>query len=238
VEPRGIGPAGGQRVGALRRRDAAAPADDFAQRRARMVERLRRRGVEDARLLAAFDSVPRHLFVDEALAARAYGDGSLPIGHGQTLSQPFIVARMLARLHLRPGDKVLEVGTGSGYQAALLARLAGFAWTVERIPALAERARGNWRRAGVRDVRLRVGDGSQGWAAEAPFDAIVVAAAAPVVPPTLLAQLRPGGRMAIPVGGAFDQSVRVLERTEAGARVEEHEACRFVRLIGAEGFAE
>jgi protein-L-isoaspartate(D-aspartate) O-methyltransferase len=203
-----------------------------------MVEGLRRRGVEDARLLAAFDAVPRHLFVDEALAARAYGDDSLPIGHGQTLSQPFIVARMLGRLGLRPGDKVLEVGTGSGYQAALLARLAGFAWTVERIPALAERARGNWLRAGVRDVRLRVGDGTQGWAAEAPFDAIVVAAAAPVVPPTLLAQLRPGGRMAIPVGGAFDQSVRLLERTEAGARVEEDEACRFVRLIGAEGFAE
>jgi len=236
VEPGGVGPAG-ERPGAPRRQAGAGPGD-FAQRRARMVEGLRRRGIDDARLLAAFDAVPRHLFVDEALAARAYGDGSLPIGHGQTLSQPFIVGRMLVRLGLRPGDKVLEVGTGSGYQAALLARLAGFAWTVERIPALAERARGNWMRAGVRDVRLRVGDGSQGWAAEAPFDAIVVAAAAPVVPPTLLLQLRPGGRMVLPVGGAFDQSVRVLERTEAGARVEEDEACRFVRLIGAEGFAE
>jgi len=221
-----------------RRGGGATPGDDFARRRARMVAGLRRRGIGDAALLAAFAAVPRHLFVDEALSARAYGEGSLPIGHGQTLSQPFIVARMLLRLGLRPGDKVLEIGTGSGYQSALLARLVGFAWTVERIAALAGRARDNWRRAGVRDVRLRVGDGTQGWAVEAPFDAIVVSAAAPVVPPTLLAQLRPGGRMAIPVGGAFAQAVRVLERTETGARVEEDEDCRFVRLIGAEGFAE
>jgi protein-L-isoaspartate(D-aspartate) O-methyltransferase len=203
-----------------------------------MVDDLRRRGITDEALLAAFAAVPRHLFVDEALRARAYGDGSLPIGHGQTLSQPFVVARMIERLAPRPGWKVLEIGTGSGYQSALLARVAGFAWTVERIAALAERARDNWRQAGVTSVRLRIGDGTQGWPGEAPFDAVIVSAAAPVVPPTLLAQLRPGGRMVIPVGGAFTQTLRVLERTESGAHVEEEGACRFVRLIGAEGFAE
>ena len=216
---------------------APAPAD-YARRRARMVESLRRRGIASAAVLDAFATVPRHLFVDEALSARSYGDDALPIGHGQTLTQPYVAARMVARLDLRPGMKVLEIGTGSGFQATILARVAGFAWTVERVPALAERARKVWETIGLTNVRLRVGDGSQGWAAEAPFDAILVSAAAPAVPPTLLNQLGPGGRMAIPVGGAFEQSVRILVRTADGARVEEDGACRFVRLIGAEGFSE
>ena len=216
---------------------APAPAD-YARRRARMVESLRQRGLADAAVLDAFATVPRHLFVDEALQARAYGDDALPIGHGQTLTQPFVAARMVARLGLRPGMKTLEIGTGSGFQAAILARVAGFAWTVERVPALAERARKAWEAIGLTNVRLRVGDGSQGWAAEAPFDAILVSAAAPTVPPSLLKQLVPGGRMAIPVGGAFEQTVRLLVRTADGARVEEDGACRFVRLIGAEGFSE
>lgn len=203
-----------------------------------MVESLARRGVDDAAVLEAFAGVPRHLFVEEALSARAYGDDSLPIGFGQTLTQPYVAARMVARLGLRRGSRVLEIGTGSGYQAAILARVAGFAWTVERVPELADRARRTWEALGLRNIRFRVGDGSQGWAAEAPFDAIVVSAAAPAVPPSLLQQLVPGGRMAIPVGGAFEQSVRILVRTADGARVEEDGACRFVRLIGAEGFSE
>ena len=216
---------------------AAAPAD-YARRRARMVESLVRRGIDDAAVLEAFAGVPRHLFVDEALSARAYGDDALPIGHGQTLTQPYVAARMVSRLALKRGSRVLEIGTGSGYQAAILARVAGFVWTVERVPALAERARKVWEAIGLTAARLRVGDGSQGWAAEAPFDAILVSAAAPSVPPSLLGQLVPGGRMAIPVGGAFEQSVRILVRTADGARVEEDGACRFVRLIGAEGFSE
>ncbi len=203
-----------------------------------MVEELRRRGFEDERLLRAFLEVPRHLFVDEALSGRAYRDGSLPIGQGQTISQPFIIARMIALLALQPGEKVLEIGTGSGYQAALLSRLAGAVHTIERLPALAERARVNWERAGIRHVRVRVGDGTLGWPAEAPFAAILVSAAAPSVPKTLLTQLQPGGRMVIPVGTAFHQTLRLLVRTEGGARVEEQDGCAFVRLIGAEGFSE
>ena len=202
-----------------------------------MVERLRGLGIEDERLLAAFGGTPRHLFVDEALRARAYGDGALPIGCGQTLSQPSIIARMLEALAIRTGDKVLEVGTGSGYQAALLGRLTGTVVTIERVEALAARAQENWRAAGVRAARLRVGDGTLGWPEEAPFDAIVVGAASPVVPPSLLRQLAPGGRMAIPVGAADGQTLRHLVRTESGAQVTEGDRCRFVRLVGAEGFS-
>lgn len=211
---------------------------DFARRRARMVEEFRRNGIEDEALLRAFLEVPRHLFVDEALAGRAYRDGSLPIGQGQTISRPFTIAHMIAMLQVRPGDKVLEVGTGSGYQSAILCRLAGIAYTVERLPGLADRARDNWRRAGVKDVQMRVGDGSLGWPGVAPFTAIIVSAAAPEVPRTLLAQLATGGRMVIPVGGAFRQTIRRLVRTDLGAQVDEGGACAFVRLIGSEGFAE
>jgi len=208
---------------------------DFARRRRRMVERLRGLGIEDERVLAALGEVPRHLFVDEALRARAYGDGALPIGCGQTLSQPYIIARMLSLLALRPQEKVLEIGTGSGYQAALLGRLTERTFTIERVEALAARAPDHWRAAGVTSVRLRVGDGTLGWPEEAPFDAIVVGAASPVVPPSLLRQLAPGGRMAIPVGAVDAQTLRHLVRTPTGAQVTEGERCRFVRLVGAEG---
>jgi len=203
-----------------------------------MVEELRRQGIEDEELLRAFQRVPRHLFVDEALTARAYRDGSLPIGHGQTISRPLTIAHMIETLALRPGDAVLEVGTGSGYQAALLSSLAGSVFTVERLPALAERARVNWRRAGVTEVRMRIGDGTLGWPGAGPFTVILVSAAAPDVPRTLLSQLAIGGRMVIPVGGAFRQTLRRLVRTEIGARVEDAGECAFVRLIGSEGFAE
>jgi protein-L-isoaspartate(D-aspartate) O-methyltransferase len=217
---------------------ATAPADDFAQRRARMVEGLRRRGIADAALLAAFAAVPRHLFVDEALSGRAYGDDALPIGHGQTLSQPFIAARMIEMLRLTRRDRVLEVGTGSGYQSALLSRVAGAVYSVERLPALAARARDNWERAGVAGINLMIGDGTLGWEARSPFDGIVVSAAAPSVPAPLLAQLGAGGRLVIPVGDAADQTLRRHERGDAGDRSEVAETCRFVPLIGAEGFAE
>jgi protein-L-isoaspartate(D-aspartate) O-methyltransferase len=203
-----------------------------------MVEGLRRRGIADVAVLAAFAAVPRHLFVDEALSGRAYGDDALPIGHGQTLSQPFIAARMLELLGLTRSDRVLEIGTGSGYQSALLGRIAGAVYSIERLPALAGRARDNWDRAGVAGVTLMVGDGTLGWEARAPFNAIVVSAAAPSVPASLLAQLAPGGRLVIPVGVGPDQTLRRHERGDSGARSEIAETCRFVPLIGAEGFAE
>jgi protein-L-isoaspartate(D-aspartate) O-methyltransferase len=194
------------------------------------------RGVDEPRLLEALLATPRHLFVDEALGGRAYGEGALPIGCGQTISQPYIVARMLQLLGPGRGERVLEVGTGSGYQAALLARLAGAVFTVERIEALARRARERLRRAGVEGVRLRVGDGSLGWPEEAPFDAIIVAAAAPAVPRALLDQLAPGGRMVAPVGDAVRQAIRRVTRTGGGVTVEEFDPCSFVRLVGRQGF--
>ena len=182
--------------------------------------------------------MPRHLFVDEALRTRAYGDGALPIGCGQTLSQPLVVARMIERLRIAPGEKVLEIGTGSGYQAALLARMGYEVLTVERVEPLLLRARENWERAGITGVQTRLGDGSLGWPEQAPFAAILVSAAAPRVPQALLEQLAPGRRLVLPVGSAFRQTLRTLVRTTAGAEVEDGEECRFVRLIGVHGFAE
>jgi protein-L-isoaspartate(D-aspartate) O-methyltransferase len=203
-----------------------------------MIDRLRAQGIPDGPILSAFSEVPRHEFVDEALRSRAYGDGALPLGCGQTLSQPSIVARMIARLRIAPGDRVLEIGTGSGYEAALLARMGCEVFTVERLEPLLLRARDNWARSGIRGVRARAGDGSAGWPEEAPFAGIVVSAAAPRVPQALLEQVLPGRRLVVPVGSAFQQTVRTLVRTEAGAEVEDGEECRFVRLIGAQGFAE
>ncbi|MGH9748730.1 MAG: protein-L-isoaspartate(D-aspartate) O-methyltransferase [Candidatus Polarisedimenticolia bacterium] len=194
------------------------------------------RGVDEPRLLEAFLATPRHLFVDEALRGRAYGDAALPIGCGQTLSQPFIVARMLHLLGPGASDRVLEIGTGSGYQTALLARLAGEVYTVERLEALLRRARDNWERAEVGGIHARLGDGSLGWAAEAPFEGIVVGAAAPAVPPALLQQLVPGGRMVVPVGNAVRQVLKLLVRTPGGAEVRDFDPCSFVRLVGREGF--
>jgi protein-L-isoaspartate(D-aspartate) O-methyltransferase len=194
------------------------------------------RGVDEPRLLEALLATPRHLFVDEALSARAYGDRALPIGCGQTLSRPYLIARMLQLLAPGPSDRVLEVGTGSGYQAALLARLAGAVFSVERFEPLARRARENWRRAGAGGIRLRVGDGSAGWPEAGPFDAIVVAAAAPGVPRPLLEQLAAGGRLVVPVGSAVRQVLKRLLRTGRGVVVEDFDPCSFVRLIGSQGF--
>ncbi|MBI3267431.1 MAG: protein-L-isoaspartate(D-aspartate) O-methyltransferase [Planctomycetes bacterium] len=211
----------------------------FADDRTRMVEvQLRGRGITDARVLAAFARVPRHLFVREEDRARAYDDHPLSIGHGQTISQPYMVATMLAALRLEGRERVLEVGTGSGYQTALLLELAGEVWSVERIPELARRAEAVLETLEPTRLRLRVGDGSVGLAEGAPYDRIVVSAGSPRVPPSLVAQLAPGGILAIPVGDEAAQDLVVVRRPTGGGRVTEERLCSciFVKLIGAEGW--
>ena len=199
-------------------------------------EQLRRRGVADARVLDAMARVPRELFVPEHLRGRAYDDAALPIGGDQTISQPYMVARICEALSVRPGDRVLDVGTGSGYQAAVLAELAAEVHTIERLADLAARARDALAAAGYTNVSVDVGDGSLGLPAHAPFAAIAVAAAAPDVPPSLYAQLEQGGRLAVPVGGRWGQELRLVVRSPGGPAVLRSVPCRFVPLVGAEGF--
>jgi protein-L-isoaspartate(D-aspartate) O-methyltransferase len=189
---------------------------------AALAEHLRRSGIRDERVLAAFARVPRALFVPERHRAEADEDRPLPIGFGQTISQPYVVAYMTERLRLSGGERVLEVGTGSGYQTAILALLAAEVFSVEIVPELAERAREVLLGAlGLANVRLRTGDGAAGWAEEAPFDRILVTAAAPAVPPALAAQLAPGGRMLLPVGEEADvQVLRIVERGNDGPDLE------------------
>jgi protein-L-isoaspartate(D-aspartate) O-methyltransferase len=201
-------------------------------------EQLERRGISDVRVLEAMRKVPRHLFVDPALAGRAYEDAPLPIGEGQTISQPYMVAVMTAALCLQGGERVLEIGTGSGYQAAVLAELAGQVYSIERIPALADRAQATLRRLGYDNVTIRVGDGSAGWPEAAPFEAIVVTAGAPSVPPPLVEQLQVGGRLVIPVGSPQAQTLRRVLRKEEGVDQEELVGCIFVRLVGEHGWQE
>ena len=217
---------------------AAPAAADPAEARERMVERqLRRRGITDERVLEAMGRVPRHLFVPEHLRHLAYEDGALPIGGGQTISQPFIVATICSLLQLRGDERVLDVGTGSGYQAAVLAELAAEVVTIERVPELAERARETLALAGYDRVEVRIGDGSLGLPDRAPFDAIAVAAAAPAIPPALYGQLDDGGRLVLPRGGRWGQQLVLVERTDAGPVERASVPCRFVPLVGAEGFA-
>jgi len=199
-------------------------------------EQLRRRGIADERVLDAIARVPRELFVPERFRDRAYDDAALPIGGGQTISQPYMVARICEALAVRGGDRVLDVGTGSGYQAAVLAELGGVVHTIERLPELADRARDALGHAGHADVCVHVGDGSLGLPEHAPFGAIAVAAAAPEVPVSLYAQLEPGGRLAIPVGGRSGQELRLVVRSPEGPAVLRSVACRFVPLVGEEGF--
>ncbi len=180
---------------------AAAPPDPFAARREQMVrEQIEARGIRDPRVLAAMRRVPRHLFVDRSLQDLAYADRPLPIGYGQTISQPYIVALMTVRARVRRGDRVLEVGTGSGYQAAILAELTDQVYTIEIIEALARQAQQRLRSLGYTTVRTRIGDGYFGWPEAAPFDAILVTAAPDHVPPPLVQQLADGGRLVVPVG--------------------------------------
>ena len=195
------------------------------------------RGIRDGRVLAAIAAVPRELFVPDDLRRDAYADRALPIGCGQTISQPFMVATMLEALAL-DGGRVLDVGTGSGYQAALLAELADEVVTIERVPELAAQARETLARAGYGRVEVRVGDGTLGVPERAPFDGIVVAAAAPAVPEALYDQLAPGGRLVVPVGTRRDQWLEVVERGEDGPRRHRSVPCRFVPLLGSEGFDE
>jgi protein-L-isoaspartate(D-aspartate) O-methyltransferase len=202
-----------------------------------MVEQqLRDRDVVDERVLAAMERVPRELFVPERLQRRAYEDAALPIGEGQTISQPYMVARIAEALALTGDEHVLDVGTGSGYQAAVLAELADEVDTIERIPALAEQARINLKAAGYERVQVHVGDGSQGLAARAPFSAIAVAAAAPELPQTLYEQLELRGRLVVPVGRRGVQQLQVIVRSPEGPAVLRSVPCRFVPLLGEEGF--
>ena len=202
-----------------------------------MVEdQLRGRDIVDERVLAAMERVPRELFVPQGERHRAYADAALPIGHGQTISQPYMVARIAEALGLGGGEKVLDVGTGSGYQAAVLAELAGDVHTIERIPELAEQARRNLAEAGYDRVRVHVGDGSVGLPEEAPFTAIAVAAAAPGFPERLYEQLEPRGRLAVPVGGRWGQRLEVIVRSPEGPAIVRSVPCRFVPLVGEGGF--
>ena len=215
-----------------------------AAARTRMVERqLRRRGIVDERVLAAMGSVPREAFVEAALRDRAYDDGALPIGHGQTISQPWIVAATCEALELRGGERVLEVGTGAGYSAAVLAALAGEVVSVELVRELAQVARERLRGLGVANVEVRAGDGGAGAPDRAPFDAIAVHAAAPRVPDALAAQLRPGGRMVIPLAERDGEVLTALRRVDGETQARPQLAaraiapCRFVPLLGESGFA-
>lgn len=210
---------------------------DFARSRRRLVERLARNGVRDPRVLAAIEAVPRHLLLPEALQVQAYQDSALPIGHGQTMSAPGVVAAMSEALGLRGHEHVLEVGTGSGYQAAVLSRLAARVVSIERHPRLAAVARSGLDRLAVSNVLVYLGDGSRGRSQDAPFDAIVVTAGGPQVPSPLLEQLAPGGRLVGPFGARDSQSlIRVTRRREDFER-EVIGRCRFVDLVGAHGWA-
>ena len=212
--------------------------DDFAVQRRRMVERqLAGRDIRDDRVLEAMARVPRELFVPDELADRAYEDAALPIRAGQTISQPYMVARIAEELALRGDERVLDVGAGSGYQAAVLAELAAEVVTIERIAELAAEARQNLAAAGYGRVDVRVGDGTLGVPDRAPYGAIAVAAAAPDVPRTLYEQLEPRGRLVVPVGGPRGQRLEVIVRSPEGPAVLRSVPCRFVPLLGEEGFA-
>jgi protein-L-isoaspartate(D-aspartate) O-methyltransferase len=209
----------------------------LAERHAMVERQLRARGIADERVLAAMERVPRELFVPLELQRRAYADAALPIGEGQTISQPYMVARICEELGLHGAERVLDVGTGSGYQAAVLAELAGEVHSIERIAALADRARELLDAAGYGDrVHVHLGDGSRGLPEQAPFAAIAVAAAAPHPPEALYEQLEVGGRLVVPVGNRWEQLLQVVVRTPEGPAVLRTVPCRFVPLIGAGGF--
>ena len=211
----------------------------FPDSRLRMVRaQLYDRGIVDERVLAAMERVPRHEFVAPELREQAYEDTPLPLAEGQTISQPYIVALMLEALHLQPDHTVLEIGTGSGYQTALLAELAARVFSIERHAVLARQAKEVLTRLGYDNVTLLLGDGSQGLPATAPYDAIIVAAAAPGIPPPLFEQLREGGRMVLPVGPRGEQALQLVVKKDGQPFVSELVGCRFVPLIGEKGYAQ
>ena len=212
--------------------------DSYGGYRTRLVETLRRKGVRNLSVLRAIQMVPRHLFVPESVRHRAYDDVALPIGSGQTISQPYVQARYLELIALTGQEKVLEIGTGSGYQTALLALVASMVFSVERVAALAQSARAALAAAGIRNMTVLVGDGTLGWRPFAPYDAILVSAASPEVPAPLVEQLAPGGRMVIPLGDRASQTLTLVERHGDGVRTSTVADVRFVPLVGEFGFQE
>jgi protein-L-isoaspartate(D-aspartate) O-methyltransferase len=208
----------------------------FERLRRQLIESIRDRGIDDLEVLRVFDLVPRHLFVPDAVQHRAYEDTPVPIGFGQTASQPSLQALYLQILKLKPADRVLEIGTGSGYQTALLAHLAGHVYSVERLRELSARARTVLDSLRFTNIALLVGDGTIGWSRYAPYDAILVSAASPGVPQALLDQLAAGGRLLIPVGDRDEQTLTLFEKTAAGVRQEDITACTFVPLLGRFGW--
>jgi protein-L-isoaspartate(D-aspartate) O-methyltransferase len=215
----------------------AGPLDgEMRGSRRRLVETLREKGIKDLAVLRAFEQTPRHLFVPTGVRHRAYEDSALPIGNGQTISQPSIHARYLEILRLTGREKVLEVGTGSGYQTVLLAHLAAQVFSIERIAPLLQGARENIARAGVRNVSLLLGDGTLGWREYAPYDAILVSAGSPTIPQPLVDQLAEGGRMLIPLGGQDIQTLAVLTRKQGAIVREDVLPVRFVPLLGQHGW--
>jgi len=215
---------------------AGASQDAYGGYRARLVEQLREQGVQDLAVLRAFAETPRHLFVPDAVRHRAYENAALPIGAGQTISQPFTQARTLEALRLQGRERVLEIGTGSGYQTALLSRLVAQVFTVERVRALALAAQQALRAAAAGNVSVLLGDGTLGWSAYAPYDAILVAAGGPEIPGPLVEQLTSGGRLLLPLGDRGNQTLTLVERTDTGIRQTPLGAALFVPLVGEHGF--
>jgi protein-L-isoaspartate(D-aspartate) O-methyltransferase len=212
-------------------------ANDYERARLKMVdEQLVARGIKDPRVLSAMGRVPRHLFIEEALRDRAYGDHALPIGEHQTISQPYMVALMSESLALKGSERVLEIGTGSGYQTAVLAELAARVCSVERIAGLADRARRLLASLGYRNVTIKMFDGTYGWKEQSPFDAVLVTAGSPEVPAPLIEQLKEGGRMIIPVGDRTTQILKKVNKTSSGIEVSSITGCVFVPLIGGHGW--
>ena len=210
---------------------------DMRGARRRLVETLQSKGIHDLAVLRAFEMTPRHAFVPTGLRHRAYEDAPLPIGNGQTISQPWVHARYLELLHLTGKERVLEVGTGSGYQTVLLAHLVAQVFSIERIPALLHQARENIQRAGVTNVSLLMGDGTIGWREYSPYDAILVSAGAPSIPQPLLDQLAEGGRLLIPIGDREEQKLVVAERKNGQVEMHEVAPVRFVPLLGSHGWS-
>ncbi len=211
----------------------------FKKQREEMVKnQIEERGISDLKVLAAMRKVPRHFFVSEALMDQAYGDFPLPIGEQQTISQPFIVAEMTQALQLNEDDRVLEVGTGSGYQAAILANIASKVYTIERIHSLYKKSRNLFDMLRYHNIVMKYTDGTTGWKEESPFDAIIVTAGAPEIPAFLVNQLAVGGRMVIPVGGRYSQDLIKIIRDSRGVHKRELGGCRFVKLVGEHGWSE
>jgi protein-L-isoaspartate(D-aspartate) O-methyltransferase len=208
----------------------------YQPQRVKMVEMLRHRGIKDERVLQAMLEIPRHLFVPEALAAKAYGDHALPIGEMQTISQPYMVARMTELLEVDKDSTVLEIGAGSGYQTAVLSAVAGRIFSLERISELARMGQANIRKIGCYNATIKCFDGTLGWSDYSPYDAILVAAGSPDIPEPLVKQLQVGGRLVLPVGTIQEQKLIRIIKTETGVKREIHDACVFVKLIGKHGW--